>query len=93
VSCRVQAANGGPGGNTTVEVNLLKGKWHDQPVSNGLFIGLFLPPLLLLLIVYPLYVIISNRRGGNANAVMWTSGAAAGEASKPVARAVRVPLQ
>ncbi len=68
-------------------VDLAKGKWHSQPVSNGLFIGLFLPPILLLLIAYPLYVIISNRRGANNNAVMWTSGAA--EPPKPATRTVR----
>jgi len=78
------ASSGGGPASVNVTVDLAKGKWHSQPVSNGLFIGLFLPPILLLLIAYPLYVIISNRRGANNNAVMWTSGAA--EPPKPATR-------
>jgi len=38
------------------------GPWKSQMMSNGLFIGLILPPILLVLIVYPLYVFVSRRR-------------------------------
>jgi len=38
------------------------GSWKSQMLSNGLFIGLILPPLLLVLIVYPVYVFLSRRR-------------------------------
>jgi len=69
-----------PRSNTVTRVLLTQdGEWKDHILSNGLFIGLVLPVILLVVIVYPLYVCMMGRKqvGGGA----WNSSASAAGSS------------
>jgi hypothetical protein len=82
---------------TVTKVQLHQGgEWKDQVLSNGLFIGLVLPLILLVVIVYPLYVCMAGRKqvGGAWNsAAAGSSSSAAAAGDKTVTKgATRVTM-
>uniref|UniRef100_A0A7R9VJA3 Ig-like domain-containing protein n=1 Tax=Pseudictyota dubia TaxID=2749911 RepID=A0A7R9VJA3_9STRA len=70
---------------TTVTEFVAGGKWRDQAVSNGLFLGIALPVLIILIIAYPLYAFVSSRNNDGdkptSAAREWSRGSTAGGAA------------
>jgi len=69
------------------------GSWNGQVLSNGLFIGLVFPVILVFFIGYPLYLYIISKNKGSQPSLFQASGASSGGSDKTVTKgATRVTM-